>query len=105
MIDKNIFEFSEKDKRSTLFHDFNLEPEVKGILIKIEPSDYGDNAENFIIEYEEKQHIIGSYSALKGKLTEADIGKAVMIKFIGMKDNKSGKRKYMDFEVFVKALK
>jgi hypothetical protein len=99
---KDIFNFEEGDKIKSLFHDFIANPIAQGILLNIEPGEYGNN---FILEYEGKQIIVGYRTALKDKLTRADIGKAIKIVYKGLKENKTGKREYMDFDIFVKEVK
>lgn len=100
--EKDLFNFNDEDKvEGGNFHDFKEKPEVTGILKDVMAGRFGDT---YLIETPEKEDVtVGGYTAIKGKLTKEDIGKAVKIKFVGERKGNSG-RLYMDFEVFKKAV-
>ena len=92
------FEFNEEDKVKFTFHDFNKTPEILGILRSVDEGTYGD--QYTIFSQEGELVIVGSYTALIGKITRQDVGSAIKIAFNGMKVGK--KREYMDFDVYLK---
>lgn len=93
--------FSDEDKRTVEGNYFKFEvvgDNVKGVFLGFEDGNFGEQIK---LSNEEGEIIIGSYTGLKGKLKEEDIGKMVGIVFKDWKVSKN-KRRYMEFEVFVK---
>jgi hypothetical protein len=96
----NIPEFNDEDKRESNFHDFDNQPEVIGVLERIEQGNYGNNI--VLRTFNNKEILIGSYEVLKSKITETDKGKWIKIVYKGNTTNPKTKRTYKDFEVYVK---
>jgi len=95
-----IPEFSNEDKRETSFHDFSENKEVIGKLVSIEDGAYGNQ---YIIKTEKGNVTIGTYDVLKSKILQSDVGKFIKIISLGDKLSPKTKRKYRDFEVYIKA--
>ena len=98
------FEFSEEDQveSDVDFHDFDSSPEVVGVLEAVDKGTYGD--QYTLTTQSGEQVIVGTYTALSGKITAEDVGKAVKIECVGeVKSPKSG-RNYLNFKVFKKAI-
>lgn len=96
-----IDDFKEDDKvqPESEVHDFNEQNIVIGILDRFEDSPNGQLA---IIKVNRDEEIkVGSYTALKHKLTVEDIGKKVKIEYLGEVKSKNG-RVYMNFDVYKK---
>lgn len=98
---KIVDDFSDDDKvNNGNFFAFSTEtPKVIGILKGFKDSEYGrvaqlDDGSGELID-------IGSFTALKTKLTEDMIGKAVKIVYNGEIRSKTG-RMYKDFSVYCK---
>ena len=99
---KELFNFTEQDQRNNDFYNFDENPILDGFLINIEEGVFGDN---YLIEQKEtkKLVIVGSKTALKGKLKKEDIGKAIRIHFIGLERSSIHKGQvYQNFKVYVK---
>lgn len=92
--------FSDEDKRETNFHNFDEHEEVVGELISIEQGSFGDQYKIKTINGEEIT--IGTYGVLTGKISHEDIGKWLKIVFKGEVLSPKTKRKYKDFDVFIK---
>ncbi len=95
----NIPTFDEKDKIDTTFHNFEEEAEVSGKLIGIEDGAYGDQ---YKIGNNNGEIVVGTYGVLKSKIKSEHIGKFIKIVYIGTKESPKTKRKYRDFDVYVK---
>lgn len=99
---KQIPEFNDEDKRESSFHDFDAEPEIIGKLKEITTGQFEEMSEQYTLETQDGEKIVGSYSVLKGKLRKDDVGKWVKIVYLGEKVSPKTKRKYKDFEIFIK---
>lgn len=96
---KIIDDFNDEDKvAESTFHDFKTEDTVIGILDRFEDT---PNGKSLIINTNDGEITIGSYTALTHKFQTEDIGKKIKIVYAGEKKSKSG-RIYMDFEVYKK---
>ena len=92
--------FEQTDKREATFHNFDEKPEIAGKLKTIQVGEYG---EQYVVETPLGDITLGTYDVLKSKIKQADIGKWLKIKFIGLKQSTKDKRRnYKDFEVYVK---
>lgn len=97
---KDLFNFSDEDKREQRFFKFEKEGDtVIGILERIDDGAYGKQL--IITTPEKKQISIGSYASLSDKIKEDDIGKPIKIVFNGEKKSEKGKT-YFDFDVYIK---
>jgi len=101
--DKLIDDFTDEDKieANTCFHDFHTNKELLGVMIRFEKTDFGFSP---VLENEDGEIWVGSYTALKGKFSEEDIGKKIKIVFLGQEKGKSG-RLYMKFDIYKKEIK
>lgn len=93
-------DFSEADKRETNFHNFVEDKEVAGKLQAIEDGTYGSQ---YKILTEKGTVTIGTYDVLKSKIHENDVGKFIKVVSVGDVLSPKTKRKYKDFEVYIKA--
>lgn len=101
MVEKDLFNFDEKDKIAIpQFHKFK-EPEefIQGVLIAINTGQYG---KQFVIDNNGVTFNIGSYTALKDRIKPEMIGKPIKIVYKGKVKGISG-RLYDNFELFVKS--
>lgn len=94
------FDFSDNDKIvSANFHNFAENKEIIGILEKIEEGTYG---EQYVLTTQSGESVtVGSYTALKSKLNNEAVGKAVKIVYKGEVKSENG-RLYKDFDVYIK---
>lgn len=95
----NIPEFTDDDKRDASFHNFDDKREVIGKLRSIEDGTYGNQ---YVIDTPDGDLTIGTYEALKSKITREDIGKWIKIVCKGNLVSPKTKRTYKDFVVFIK---
>ena len=95
-----IPDFKEEDKVESELHDFDSNPEIVGILNEISQGSFGD--QYYIQTGKGKFITVGTYGVLKSKLSTASIGKWIKIVYKGEKISPLSKRKYKDFDVFVK---
>jgi len=96
------FNFTDDDLvKSDLFTFADAGESVEGVLVGVEEGQFGDQ---FVIKKEDGKTIhLGSYKALNGKLTLADVGMAVKVTYKG--DVKSDKgRFYKDFDIYKKKI-
>jgi len=92
-------EFEDSDKRETSFHDFGENQEVVGKLLSIEEGAYGSQ---YKVLTEKGEVTVGTYDVLKSKILPSDVGKFIKIVSIGDVLSPKTKRKYKDFEVYIK---
>ena len=97
----NIPNFTDADKRESIFHDFEKSPEVIGKLIAIDKGTFGEQLK--IIGTNNEEIIVGTYNVLTSKIKAIDIGKFIKIVYKGDQINPKTKRTYKDFEVFIKS--
>jgi len=97
---KFIDDFEEKDevKSEGNFHDFNQENTIIGVLDRLETTSYGQSP---VLNTENGEVWIGSFTALTGKFSSEDIGKKIKIQYLGEEKSKTGKM-YKNFKVFKK---
>lgn len=93
--------FTEDQKVKTESNYFKFEAvgdSIQGVFLGFEDGNFGEQIK---IKTTDGEVTIGSYSGLKGKLSEQHIGKEIGIEFKDWKVSKN-KRRYMEFEVYVK---
>jgi len=95
----NIPEFTDADKRESVFHNFDENPEIVGKLKSIETGTYG---KQYVVDTPNGDVVIGTYDVLKGKIQESDVGKWIKIVCKGNEKSPKTGRTYKDFSVFVK---
>jgi|SRR3989304_2893610 len=96
----NIPEFTDKDKKQTVFHNFTAQPEIVGKLLAIENGTFGLQ---YRILTNNGEVIVGTYGVLASKIIKQDEGKFIKIVCKGIaKSEKNKGRSYTNFEVFVK---
>ena len=95
----NIPEFTDKDKKESVFHNFDEKAEVVGKLKEIGEGAYG---QQYLIDTPDGDVTIGTYDVLKSKIQVSDVGKWIKIVFKGNTTSPKTKRAYKDFDVFVK---
>ena len=95
-----IPEFTDNDRRGTPFHNFDLQPEVIGVLQDIEEGAHG---EQYKISTNDGMVLVGTLGVIASKINKDDLGKFIKIVFKGNKVSSSTKRTYKDFDVFVKS--
>lgn len=104
MDNKKIFDFTEDDKVKNIFHNFETQGEIVGILVNIEPGKFGKD--QYIIETPDKKKVtIGSLTALNERISHEDIGKAIKIVYLGIQKTKDGKNSFKNFDVYLKEIK
>lgn len=97
---KDLFDFSDRDKRTKSFFKFEDNKEICGILLNIEDGQYGDT---YLLETPNHMKIyISGYTALKDKILRSDIGKPIKIVYLGEERSKLTKMVYKNFEVYIK---
>jgi hypothetical protein len=104
MIKEDLFKFEDEDEVKSVFHNFEEEPILEGILINIEQGPYGNQ---YLIEKRDnnKLVIVGKKTALEHKINNKNIGSLIRIEYLGVKpSNKVKGREYEDFKVFIKKI-
>lgn len=96
----NLPEFTDGDKVESSFHNFEENPEISGKLMEINEGAYG---KQYNILTREGQMKVGTYDVLSTKIGDKAIGKFIKIKYLGEQTSPKTKRKYRDFDVWIKS--